>query len=126
MFLKMTMETEEDFENRRLPNLELSLWVNSETIILYTFFEKSMSSNQLLHNETALAEDTIIISLTSEVKRRMFNTSEQLDMKERIIVLDKLYQKMRNSGFQREKIRDIVVAGLKRYERRVEEDKERS
>ena len=99
MFLKMTMETEEDFENRRLPNLELSLWVNSETIILYTFFEKSMSSNQLLHNETALAEDTIIISLTSEVKRRMFNTSEQLDMKERIIVLDKLYQKMRNSGF---------------------------
>jgi hypothetical protein len=43
-----------------------------------------MSSNQVLHNDTALAEDTIISSLTSEVKRRMFNTSEQLDMKERI------------------------------------------
>ena len=38
-FLNFTIESELDFEDRRLPTLDFKLWVGEDLLIRYTFFE---------------------------------------------------------------------------------------
>ena len=66
-FLRMTMETELDFQERTLPTLDVQLWVSEGNVVQYNFFEKPMASNQCIHKDTALAEDTKMATLNGEV-----------------------------------------------------------
>ena len=79
-----------DFEDRRLPTLDFKIFVGDGNVVLYTFFKKPTKSNQMLHGQTALSENTKMATINSEILRRMLNVSEQ----ERIIVLVKLSQKL--------------------------------
>ena len=78
---------------------------------------KLTSSNQILHRDSALSENTKMSTLTSEVMRRMFHVSEDLPMEERTVVLDRLCQKLSNSGYDLDMTRKGMVAGLKGYEK---------
>ena len=118
-FLNFTMEIAEDFADSKLPTLDFKLWVIEENVVVHTFFEKPMSSNQVLHRESALPENMKISSLTAEVMRRMMNVSELLPDSERVAVLDNFGQKMANSGYKLVTIRRVMIAGLKGYEARV-------
>ena len=122
-FLNFTVESEEDFTDRRLPTLDFKIWVDKNNIIHYTFFEKPTSSNQMIHLESALPENTKMATLNSEVVRRMQNVSELLPMSERVEVLDKLSQKLSNSGYKLDKVRKILVGGLSGYEKRLRQSK---
>ena len=57
-FLKMTMETGDDFEDGKLPTLDINLWVGEDGLVLHTFYEKPMSTNQVLHKQTAMPENS--------------------------------------------------------------------
>ena len=90
-FLEFTIETVDDFEDKRLPTLDFKLWVSPDNLVLYTFFVKPTSSNQMIQKDTALPENTKI--LNSEVVWRMQNTCELLPMAEREVVLDEMSQR---------------------------------
>ena len=47
----------------------------------------------------------------------MLHVSEMLDIQERVVVLDRMEQKMVNSGFKLPQIRRILMGGLCRYEK---------
>ena len=53
----------------------------------------------------------------------MQNVSELLPMSERVAVLDNLSQKLSNSGYKLEKVRQILVGGLSGYEKRLRQSK---
>ena len=55
-------------------------------------------------------------SLLQNVVRHMRNTREKLDLKERVIVINKFTQRMANSGYTRQQARRVIVSGLKGYE----------
>ena len=57
-------------------------------------------------------------SLTQEVYRRMLHCSEHLPIQQRLDILQKYVDKLAMSGYSREQIRYILMAGLKAYERR--------
>ena len=122
-YLKMTMETEDDFPDGGLPTLDINLWVKEDHMIMYTFYEKPMSTNQVLHKDTAMPENTKVASLTQDLVRRMKNTSELVDQEERNKVVDNYAQKLANSGYGKEQIKKIIIAGLMGYERRIRESK---
>ena len=122
-FLRMTMETELDFQERTLPTLDVQLWVSEGNVVQYNFFEKPMASNQCIHKDTALAEDTKMATLNGEVVRRMQNTSEELPTEARVKVLDRFCQKMRNSGYRTQQMRTVLIGGLKCYEKRLAQSK---
>ena len=92
-------------------------------IIHYTFFEKPTSSNQMIQQESALPENIKMATLNSEVVRRMQNVSELLPVEERVEVLDNLAQKVTNSAYKLEKVRQILVGGLSGYEKRSRQSK---
>ena len=77
----------------------------------------------MLHRNTALSENTKVSNMTSEVMRRMLHVSEDLPIAERIVVLDRLCQKLANSGYDLEMTRKGLVGGLKGYERRLEQSR---
>ena len=118
-FIKMTMETAEDFVDNRLPTLDIKIWVTTENIVLYTFYEKPMCSNQVIQKDSAVPENIKISSLGAEVQRRMLNTSKLLPDCDRVVVVDNLCQKLANSGYGLDQIRRIVTGGLKGYEGKV-------
>ena len=122
-FLNFTMETAADFPDSRLPTLDFSLWVDENGLIMYTFYEKPMSCNQVMHADSALPENMRVASLQAEVTRRMQNVSELLPDRERVAVLDRYAQKMANSGYQLTYIRKRLVGGLPSYERRLARSK---
>ena len=53
-FLSFTVESELDFQDRRLPTLDFKLWVGDDNLVRFTFFEKPTATNQMIHKESAL------------------------------------------------------------------------
>ena len=116
-WLKLTMETEDDFGGR-LPTLDLSIWVGADNKVLFNFFEKPMASNVTIQKDSAMPENSKMATLNQELVRRMLNTSEDLAIEERILVVDNYCQKLANSGYRKEQISKVVIGGLTGYERR--------
>ena len=103
-WLRLTMEHEEMFDGV-LPTLDLKIWVDKNNKVVFSFFEKSMP------------ESIRRATLNQEMVRRMVNTSELVDMKERIQVVDNYAQKLINSEYSVKETREMIIGGLKGYER---------
>ena len=138
--IEVTTEVPENFRDDKLPVLDFKCWVdNTKKVytagtgterpietrrILYTFFEKDMSSKFAIMKTSALPEKTKISSLSNDLMRRMKNVSEDLDQKTRNEVVDAYAKRLILSGYKQEQVREIVVAGLKGYEKVVTMAKE--
>ena len=81
------METEDMFNNGRLPTLDFDCWV-IDNKIYYSFFQKSMARKTVIHKQSALSEKTKVTSLSQDLIRRMKNTSEDVPIEERIAIID--------------------------------------
>ena len=100
-----------------LPTLDLKIRMTEENKCLFLYFEKSMTPDMVLHSRSAMPEATRRSTLNQELIRRMVNTSEMIDMKERVAVIDKYAVKLMNSEYTLEQTRNIIIGGLKGYER---------
>ena len=118
-FLIMTMESQDDFGDGTLPTLDLRVWVREDNKVMYSFYEKPMSSNQVIQKASAMPENMRMSTLNQEVTRRMLNTCEWLDDRVRWGILDDFCQKLCNSGYGLDQTRRIVVGGLTGYERKL-------
>ena len=96
-FLTFTKESPEDFVNRKLPTLDIEIWLENLQI-WYQFYQKPMSNNIVLQEKSALSETVKISSLTEEVMRRLKNTRDELPITYRLETLEDLTQKMKNSA----------------------------
>ena len=117
-FLTLTMETADDFQDRRLPTLDLNIWIGESNMILFVFSEKSIASNQTIQKRSAMPENGRMATLNQELVRRLLNTSEELNMGERVVVVDTYCQKLTDSGYQHDQVKRVIVGGLTGYERR--------
>ena len=100
-------------------NLTFKLRVNSNNQIEYSFYKKPMASNRCLQAETALNQNCLVRSLSNEVIRRLDSFSPGMPILDRVAVLDKYSQKLANSGHKTTSIRNIMVNGIRGYQRRV-------
>jgi hypothetical protein len=64
-----------------------------------------------------MAEYSKICSLSTEVIRRLLNTSEDVPDSVRCAILDRFAQKLMNSGYGLIQIRRISLVGIKGYEK---------
>ena len=119
-FLRFTTETGEDFGDDWLPTLDLSLTVDKRTsIVKWRFYEKPTCSKKTVQKRSAMGEISKAQILSNDMVRRLLLTGEGLPEEERIKVVDKYSLKLLRSGHREEKVRDIVVAGSRGYERKL-------
>ena len=118
-FLRLTMESVLDFDGV-LPTLDLVIWVRkTDNKTMYSFFSKPMASSKVLQRDSAMPENMKISTLNQEMIRRMINTSEELDDTKRLETVDEYGMKVVNSGYTLSQTRNIIVGGLKGYERKL-------
>ena len=120
--IQFTTEIPEDFHDGRLPTLDCTIWLENGRI-MYSFYEKEMNSPFCILEQSALPDNTKISSLSQDVVRRMLNTSELVPQEERNNIVEKFISKLRRSGYRKDQVKEIIKAGLKGYERKLEKAK---
>ena len=119
-FLRLTIEIADDFDDMKLPTLDLKIWIHpTGRIILYEHFEKTMNTNLVLQKASALSENIKVNSLSQEVVRILLNCSEADDDIVRVKHLNQLSTKMKTSGYNTPYIRKVLVNGIKSYENKL-------
>ena len=134
--IRFTSEIEEDFDTRRIPTLDFEMWLEKnegnpndtqeereakqrrQDKIVYSFYEKPMSSQFCVMENSAMSWNTKRATLSQEIVRRMLNTSEQVTQSERDKIIEKFLAKMKKSGYSKRQRREVTIAGLKGYETR--------
>ena len=86
-WLRLTMEHEGMFGGV-LPTLDLILWVNGQNKTVYSFFEKPMASNMVLHKRSAMPEGVRRATLNQERVRWIINTLEDVPIEQRVGIVD--------------------------------------
>ena len=114
--LKMTVETKPDFEDQKLPTLDLSLFVTEDNRVGFTFYEKPTVSNLTIQKRSALNENSKVQSLSNEVIRRLLNTSEGASQELKGDILDKFSVKLLTSGYNKEQVGKIILGGIRGFE----------
>ena len=114
-FLTFTMETEEDFSDTWLPTLDVKTKINSSGKISYKFYKKPMANNLTIQYGSALSSNTIFSSLRQEITRRMLNTSLDIDLKERLYIIEEYIGDLRTSGHRYPYIKALTLQGITRY-----------
>ena len=88
-------------------------------MVLYEHFEKTMNTNLVLQQISALSENIKVNSLTQEVVRILLNCSEDDEDHVRVKHLNHLSTKLKTSGYNTTYIRKVLVNGIKSYEKKV-------
>ena len=133
--LKFEMELEEDFPDNKLPTLDCRVWLetspDSNTTrtrsrvasqppqFNFSFFEKTMNSQYVILENSAMSYKMKCAILSQEVVRRMLNTKETISQRERNEILNSFSEKMLRSGYDISQVREIFISGIRGYMRRV-------
>ena len=121
-FLVFTRESPNDFEDKKLPTLDIKIWLK-DIRIWYQFYQKPMCNNIVIQANSALSETVKVSSLTEEVVRRLKHTREDLPISYRLETLEDICQRMKNSGHRENFMRRIITAGIVKYERKLKNSK---
>ena len=123
-FLNLTMEIGDDFNDQKLPTLDLKIWIQpGGWKVIFEHYEKPMKSNLVVQRRSALSENVKVASLTQEVVRVLLNCSEDLDDAKRVDHLNDLSVKLKTSGYNTEFTRKVMIAGIKTYEKKLKNSK---
>ena len=107
--------------DNKLPVLDLKLWLESgvegETIVRHQFYEKEMTSQLVIHKNSALGWSVKRATLVNEVKRRLYNTDSITPWSEKANMVSKLSVKMLKSGYNSSEIFTVVQGGVRMFEK---------
>ena len=117
--LVFTSETENDFEDRRLPTLSFALW-SEKDCICHSYFEKLMRCQILTQKRSSQSEQQKYSILVNELCRRFEVLDSEIETCEKVKIVDHYTQQLTNSGYSYLQIRDIVESGLKGIVRKEE------
>ena len=114
-FLKFTTEDGGEYPDGMLPTLDFKTSTRDNGMIRFEFFKKNMENNRVLDRSTALSKGTIFSALRQNLVRRLLNTSEEVCMNKKLLIVEKFIQLMVNSGHKFQLIRSIIQQDLTRY-----------
>ena len=97
--LEFTVESQEEYENERLPTLDFAIWQEDMGTLNHSYFQKDMKSPYVIMSRSAMATQQKIQILSNEVTRRIFNINKDKNTQQEYNkMLDKMTQELRNSG----------------------------
>ena len=127
--LKFTLELEQDLSNKKLPTLDLSMWLKdngpqSSPNIEFEFFSKEMSSIYCILEKSSMDYSSKVSILINDLCRRLLNTRESIAQSRKDQIVDEYALKMLRSGYSLTQVRFIIVSGIRSFKRKVSHAKE--
>ena len=121
--IKLTVETPSNFEDRKLPVLDVKVGINENNRIDFEFYEKPTRNPRVILMDSALSHAQKRTILTQECLRRLRNTKVEMGPEVQKKHLDKFMMKLKNSGYDQKFRTEILDSALKAFEKIKEEDK---
>ena len=123
--IKLTVETPCNFEDGKLPVLDVKVNVNEKenNRIDFEFFEKPTKNSRVILATSALSFSKKRTILTQECLRRLRNTKIELGPEIQRRHLSQFMLKLKNSGYNEKFRLEILDSGLKAFNKMVENDK---
>ena len=120
--LTFTAEVPSDFADKRLPTLDFSLWMKENQEITHSYFEKEMKTQQLLEKDSAMSSKQKFTILSNELTRRLYNIDDEGEDKDEEVekTIEKMTKQLKNSGWNRRDVREMVISGYKGWQRRLD------
>jgi hypothetical protein len=110
-------------ENNRMAVLDMNVWMNEDSFIMYEHYEKPMSCKKVMHADAAISPSCKRSVHTQEVLRRLFNSSRRLDWDTEVAPQISLYlSRMMEAGYPERYSRDTLKRCLRIYDSMVEDD----
>ena len=117
MDLQFTTESQEDFENERLPTLDFEMWISSDNKIRHSFYQKPMKTPFVLMERSGTSYQQKFQILTNELTRRLSNIMvEEILQSEINQKIEQFITELKNSEYSLEQAREIVCCGIRGWE----------
>ena len=123
--IKVTIDTPCNYEDRKLPILDVKVRVNQdvENIIDFEFFEKPTKNPKVILADSALSSSSKRTILTQECLRRLRNTKLELGKEIQNKYLSEFMLKLKNSGYSEKYRKEILNSANKAFQKIIEDDK---
>ena len=129
--IQLTMDVPSTNSDGKLPVLDLKMWVEERegekgeryAEIMHEYYEKEMVSKRVIGKDSALSEKVKCTTLAQEVIRMLRNTSESIREERKKEQLTNLAVKLKNSGYNERSRREILLSGIRGFERIMEDVK---
>ena len=100
---------------KKLPVLDLKVWLCESGDIKYSFYEKPMRRMHIVSKKSALSTKSKITTLTQEVFRRLHNTAESVNTNLKNEILNKFMLKMKMAGYNQKERYTVLKGGIETY-----------
>ena len=123
--IKLTVETPCNFEDGKLPVLDVKVDVNEgeQNRIDFEFFSKPTKNPRVILADSALSFSKKRTILTQECLRRLRNTKIEMGAEVQRKHLNNFMLQLKNSGYNQKFRREILDSALKAFQKMVEDDK---
>ena len=120
--VKMEADWPSKNRDRKMPILDMKVWVNGEGTLLYQHYEKDVSSKTVLNAKSAHSAACKRGVHTQEVVRRLLNSSHRLDWRTEIApVITEYMRRMKAAGYGEKYRRDILKHALGIFDKKWED-----
>ena len=108
--------------------MDTSIWLHrpegKAPVIEYEFYSKEVSSKYCILEKSALDYSQKISILSNDLVRRLFNTKESIPQSRKDEIVDEFTLKLLRSGYSISSARQILISGLRCFQRKVSHAKD--
>ena len=118
--LEFTVETADDFEDKKLPTLDFCIWQEEDGSINHTYYQKPIKSPYVIMERSSMSKQQKLQILANEMTRRLSNINKKrIKQEEYNRVVDQMSQELKNSGYTRKNAVEIISSGIRGWKARI-------
>ena len=121
--IQMTIDVPSRHDDKKLPVLDLKVWLSDDEQIYYMFYEKPMKSRFVMTKMSAMPMKMKITCLTQEAFRRLHNTKQEVDENTKIDIMNNFMISLKVSGYNHSERINILEGGFRTYDKLKEREK---
>ena len=115
--IKVTYDIPSNYEDKKVPILDLKVGINSSNKIEYIFYQKPMNNRTVVSKDSAFSTQQKMAILSQECFRRLHNTSETANEEVKTEIMDSFMQQLQCSGYSESDRLNILKSGINTYRR---------
>ena len=116
--LKFTTESQEDFENERLPTLDFEMWLTQDGV-KHSYYQKPMKTPLVLMERSGISHKQKFQILTNELNRRLSNImQDKIPVSEIKTKIEQYIIELKSSGYNISQAREIICSGIRGWRNR--------
>jgi hypothetical protein len=112
-------------QNRKMPILDLEVWMNEDGFLLYQHYQKPMASTKVMHSQSAQSLQCKRSLHTQEILRRLLNCSSRLNWEGDVApVVTEYMGRMAVAGYTKKFRKNTLERSIRIYDQMVKDDQD--